>query len=64
MNLSLKRFNISIEPANEVQLAEKIKYLIDSPDERKRMGANSRKLAESEFDWRRVAENYLAVYQS
>jgi glycosyltransferase involved in cell wall biosynthesis len=53
-----------IDPANEQQLADKIKYLIDNPEERKRMGANSRKYAEEEFDWKKVAEKLLAVYQS
>jgi glycosyltransferase involved in cell wall biosynthesis len=53
-----------IDPANEQQLAEKIKYLVDNPEERKRMGANSRRYAEEEFDWSKVAERLLAVYQS
>jgi glycosyltransferase involved in cell wall biosynthesis len=52
-----------VDPANEQQLADKIKYLIDNPDERKRMGANSRKYAVEEFDWSKVAERLLAVYQ-
>jgi len=52
-----------IEPANERQLAEKIKYLIDDPEERKRMSENSRKLAEEEFDWIKVTERYLEVYE-
>lgn len=53
-----------IDPANEQQLAEKMKYLIDNPEERRKMGANSRKYAEEEFDWSKVAERLLAVYQS
>ena len=52
-----------IEPANEKQLAEKIKYLVDNEEERIRMGKNSRKLAEEEFDWRTIAERYLGVYK-
>lgn len=53
-----------VEPANERQLAEKIRYLIDNPEERKRMGVNSREYAEAEFDWRKIAERLVAVYQS
>jgi len=53
-----------IDPANEQQLADKIKYLIDNPEERRSMGANSRKYAEEEFDWSRVTEKLVQIYQS
>jgi len=45
-------------------LAERIVYLLDNPKERERMALNSRKYAEEEFDWRKVAERVLLVYQS
>ena len=53
-----------IDPANEQQLAGKIKYLIDNLEELKRMGANSRKYAVEEFDWSKVAEKLEQVYVS
>jgi len=52
-----------VEPGNEKQLAEKIKYLIDNPEERERMGKNSRKLAEEKFNWIMIADKYLRVYE-
>jgi glycosyltransferase involved in cell wall biosynthesis len=52
-----------VEPGNERQLAEKIKYLIDHSEERERMGKNSRELAEGEFNWSKIAERYLEVYR-
>jgi len=52
-----------VEPANAPQLAEKIKYLINRPEERERMGLNGRKLAEEEFDWSQVSDKILHVYQ-
>jgi glycosyltransferase involved in cell wall biosynthesis len=53
-----------IDPADERQLADKIKYLVDHPGDRKKMGANSRQYAEEEFDWSKVAERLSLVYQS
>ncbi len=53
-----------VDPADERQLADKIKCLIDNPEERKRMEANSRRYAEEEFDWRKVAERLSLIYQS
>ena len=52
-----------VEPANEKQLAEKIKYLLDHPEKWEKMGRNSRKLAEEEFDWSKIADRYLEVYE-
>ena len=52
-----------VEPANEEELAEKIKYLIDHSEKWVEMGKNSRRLAEDEFDWRKIAEKYLKVYE-
>jgi len=52
-----------VEPANEKQLAEKTKYLIDHPEKWEEMGKNSRKLAEEEFDWGKIVEKHLEVYE-
>jgi len=53
-----------VDPADERQLAEKIKHLIDNHNERERMGLNARRYAEEEFDWRKVAEKLSSVYIS
>ncbi len=44
-------------------LAEALALLIDNSYERRRMGRQSRKLAESEFAWEYIAEQYMKVYE-
>jgi glycosyltransferase involved in cell wall biosynthesis len=44
-------------------LAEKIRCLIEDEEERRRMGKNSRKLAEREFSYEKVVEKYIHVYE-
>lgn len=51
------------DPANERQLAEKIKYFLDNPTEAKKMGAYGRRLAEEELSPGEMAERVLQVYQ-
>ncbi len=53
-----------VEPGNEKQLAEKIKYLIENKEERERMSKNSRKLAEEEFSWEKITNRYVEVYEN
>ena len=53
-----------VEPGNERQLAEKIRYLIENEEERERMGKNSRKLAEEEFSWEKITDRYVEVYEN
>ena len=53
-----------VDPADERQLADRIRYLIDNPDERQIMGANSRRHAQDQFDWKHVAERLSLIYQS
>lgn len=51
-----------IELANEIDLAEKIKLLIDNKDCRTKFGTNGRYLAEKKFDWETVAKKHLEFY--
>lgn len=53
-----------IDSADERQLAEKIKYLIDNPNKAKKMGAYGRKLAEEKLGWSKIAEKLLQVYKA
>jgi len=51
-----------VAPMSVTQLAEKIKFLVDNPGEREKMGENSRKLAEEMFNWENVSRKLLQVY--
>jgi glycosyltransferase involved in cell wall biosynthesis len=53
-----------VEPGNEEQLSERIRYLIENEEQRKIMGKNSKKLAKEEFDWRKITGRYLKVYEA
>jgi glycosyltransferase involved in cell wall biosynthesis len=44
-------------------LAQALARLVDNGYERRRMGRQSRRLAESEFAWEYIAEQYVGVYE-
>ncbi|MEW5961595.1 MAG: glycosyltransferase [Chloroflexota bacterium] len=44
-------------------LADRLASLIDNPYERRRMGKESRKIAEQEFDWEYITEQYVEIYK-
>ncbi len=51
--------NINDAPA----LADRLTELIDNPHERRRMGKESRRIAEQEFAWEYITEQYVAIYK-
>jgi glycosyltransferase involved in cell wall biosynthesis len=52
----------SIPPRDPAALAEKILNLVRNPEACRHMGEAGRRIA-AEYDWARVAERYLTVYQ-
>jgi glycosyltransferase involved in cell wall biosynthesis len=44
-------------------LTDRLARLINNPYERRRMGKESRKIAEQEFIWEHIAEQYAGVYK-
>jgi glycosyltransferase involved in cell wall biosynthesis len=52
-----------VEPGNVKQLAEKIRYLVENEEERKRMGRISKRLAKEKFDWKEITNRYLEIYE-
>lgn len=52
-----------IKMKDAVHIAEKIEHLINHPEERKKMGENSRARAE-QMSWQNVAQEYYRLYDS
>jgi glycosyltransferase involved in cell wall biosynthesis len=48
---------------NPTALAERLADLIDNPYERRRMGKQSRRIAEQEFAWEYITEQYVEIYE-
>ena len=53
---------IIVDDVNE-EFIDAIKYLIDNEQERKRIGANARKLAEEEYNWDKIGEKLDKLYR-
>jgi len=49
---------------DEHDFRQKIEYLIDSDDQRRRIGKNARELMKSRYTWERIAEQYEIMYLS
>ena len=51
-----------VDAVNE-EFINALKYLIDNEQERERIGANARRLAEEEYDWDKIGEKLNALYK-
>ena len=54
---------IIVDDMNE-KFIDAIKYLIDNKQERERIGANARRLAEEEYDWDKIGEKLDKLYKT
>jgi len=57
------QFGFCVDPENIDEIANAIRYLLDNPDEAKRMGENGRKAVETEFNWGIEEKKLLQLYQ-
>ena len=53
---------IIVDDVNE-KFVDAIKYLIDNKQEREKIGANARRLAEEEYDWDKIGEKLDKLYR-
>ncbi|MCS4150741.1 glycosyltransferase family 4 protein [Salinibacter ruber] len=53
-----------VPPGDSSSLAQALRSLIESPDDRRRMGTRSRKIAENKFSDEKVIEETLSVYEN
>ncbi|MBE6963513.1 MAG: glycosyltransferase family 4 protein [Ruminococcaceae bacterium] len=56
-------FGICVDPENETEIAEAIQYLLDHPEEARRMGENGRRAVEEAFNWSVEEKKLLALYE-
>ncbi len=56
-------FGICVDPENEDEIADAIRYLLDHPDEARQMGENGRRAVKDEFNWGVEEKKLLALYE-
>lgn len=54
---------IFVNPYDDNELKDAMRYFLEHPDEAKRMGENGRKAIEEEFNWNREEEKLFSLYQ-
>lgn len=57
------RFGICADPEDTESIAAAITYLLDHPEEARRMGENGRKAVKEEFNWGVEEKKLLALYE-
>jgi|Deesub1362A_J573_1020465.scaffolds.fasta_scaffold05679_5 glycosyltransferase involved in cell wall biosynthesis len=54
---------LTVNPLDPKEIAAAIEYLIEHPEERRRMGENGRRAVLEKYNWEREAQKLLAVYK-
>lgn len=56
------KIGLCVDPDNTDEMAKAIRYILDNPEEAKRMGENGRKAIKEEFNWGVEEKKLLALY--
>lgn len=57
------QFGLCVDPADPDAIAEAVQYLLDHPEEARRMGENGRRAVKEEFNWGVEEKKLLALYE-
>lgn len=57
------RFGLCVDPTDVDEIANAIRYLLDNPEEARRMGENGRRAVKEEFNWSVEEKKLLALYE-
>ena len=57
------QFGICVNPEDVDEIANAIRYLLDNPEEARRMGENGRRAVEQEFNWGVEEKKLLKLYE-
>ena len=52
-----------VDPENEDEIADAIRYLLDHPDEARQIGENGRRAVKEKFNWSVEEKKLLALYE-
>jgi glycosyltransferase involved in cell wall biosynthesis len=53
-----------VQPKNSAEIAEKILWLVENPEQRRRMGKNGRKIAEKKFNINKRINSIISLYKA
>lgn len=54
---------LTVDPLNPKEIAKTIEYLLDNPDERRKMGENGRRAVLEKYNWDNESKKLLALYE-
>ncbi len=57
------QFGLVANPTNVIEISEKIRHILNNPEEAKRMGENGRKAIKEEFNWEKEEKKLVSLYE-
>lgn len=54
---------LTVDPLDPSEIARAVEYLIEHPEEARRMGENDRRAVQQKYDWENESRKLLAMYE-